>query len=229
VGSGEAALHEIVAALRGTRKPDEPACALCLRSSQNVTSEVRAFFAEYVNDPQAREVWRLARGFCIEHTALLATTGDALAIAILYADLARLTRERWQAGIPSAARSSLLAGLRGGRHTAGNGPCPACTITHAADVRNASALAQALKENRSEVWEALEASTGLCAAHVEQVMALCPQPVADRLRRQELERLSALQAELEEIIRKNDYRFRGEPWGAEKNAWLRALQKLRRP
>jgi len=40
---------------------------------------------------------------------------------------------------------------------------------------------------------------------------------------------AALQAELGEIVRKNDYRFRGEPWGSEKDAWLRALQKLKRP
>jgi hypothetical protein len=53
--------------------------------------------------------------------------------------------------------------------------------------------------------------------------------VAARLRRREAQRLAALQAELEEIVRKNDYRFRGEPWGPERDAWLRALAKLRRP
>jgi hypothetical protein len=35
-----------------------------------------------------------------------------------------------------------------------------------------------------------------------------------------------LHAELAEIIRKHDYRYRDEPWGPEKDAWSRAAAKL---
>lgn len=45
----------------------------------------------------------------------------------------------------------------------------------------------------------------------------------DRLRD---ERLARLRAELREFIRKNDYRFRDEPWGDEKTAPQRAVAKL---
>jgi hypothetical protein len=224
---GEAARHEIVTALRGDGESAE--CALCRRKAQSVQREVRAFLAEYVNDPQVREGWRRAQGFCPEHTPLLAAVGDALAVAILYADLARLIRERWEVVGLRLMRPRLLAALRRARSASPTAPCPACAMAAAADARNAAALAQALTEEHAEVWEALETGPGLCAAHAAQVIARCPLPIAARLRQQEAGRLAALQAELEEIIRKNDYRFRGEPWGAEKDAWLRALQKLKRP
>ena len=45
----------------------------------------------------------------------------------------------------------------------------------------------------------------------------------------EKRRLEALYTELEEMIRKNDYRFSHEEWGEEKDAWLRALTRLTRP
>ena len=41
--------------------------------------------------------------------------------------------------------------------------------------------------------------------------------------------MDALVAELEEFVRKNDYRFRDEPWGGERDAWRRALLRLRKP
>jgi hypothetical protein len=228
VGS-EAALHEIIAALRSAGEAGEPACALCRRTAGNVAREVRAFVSEYVNDPQTREGWRRAQGFCSEHTPLLASIGDSLALAILYSDLARLTQERWRATGVRQIRTRLPNALRRSTGDAPSAACPACDMAKAADARNAAALAQGLMQEDREAWEALEAGAGLCVGHSEQVIQRCSPAVAARLRAMESERLAALQAELEEIIRKNDYRFRGEPWGPEKDAWLRALHKLKRP
>ena len=42
----------------------------------------------------------------------------------------------------------------------------------------------------------------------------------------EREKLAALQLELAELIRKNDYRFSEEDWGAESDSWRRAIQIL---
>ncbi len=49
--------------------------------------------------------------------------------------------------------------------------------------------------------------------------------LADGALRAEVAGLRRL-AELDEFIRKNDYRFRDEPWGQERDAWLRALNAL---
>ncbi|HZO91812.1 MAG TPA: DUF6062 family protein [Chthonomonadaceae bacterium] len=245
--SSEATLHEILTALLplgpadiGPRvsapSPDslsassrtESTCAVCRLVARSIAQSVRAFFAEFVNDPRAREELRRARGFCGEHAALLATLGDALGVAILYSDLARLTQERWESG--TAGETGGRKGLRWGwpRHApVPSAPCPACADAQEAERRYTGALAAGLGEAR--VWEALEAGSGLCVAHAEQVMRQAAPAHAARLRQLEAARLAALQAELDEIIRKNDYRFRGEPWGPEKDAWLRALKKITRP
>lgn len=200
-----------------------PSCALCRLVARSVERALKAFFAEFVNDPGAREALRRARGFCTQHTILLAALGDSLAIAILYADLADQTRMRWQSESSLSARWK-----RGLGKTKGDlAPCPACTATAEATERYAGALAAGLAQET--VWQALEASPGLCVAHIEEVAVRATPTAAIRLRKQADERLATLQAELEEIIRKNDYRLRGEAWGPEKDAWLRALVFLTRP
>ena len=219
----EAALHEVLLALASAEEGETVfACGLCRLVERSVERSLRTFFAEFVNDPKTREEWRQARGFCASHTPLLASLGDALATAILYSDLARLTRERWEAG---RRRPGAPLGWRRTRGAAR--PCPACAESESASTRYTAALAAGLE--REEVWEALGRGSGLCVAHAEQVMAAARPALAAKLREKERERLAALQAELEEIIRKNDYRFRGETWGPERDAWLRALQKITRP
>ena len=241
----ETTLHELLTALRSAALPlpstpeGETACAVCQLTTRSVTRRLRAFLAEYVNDPATRETLRRARGFCAPHTRQLAMLGDPLAIAILYSDLARLTRERWEQegieGVTSKGAASkavasigtLLARWRRFKApVAVVAQCPGCGAQAEAEARNVEALAGSLSE--PEVWEALQANGGLCIPHIQQILAKATPADAQRLLHLETLRLSDLQAELEEIIRKNDYRFRGEAWGPEKDAWRRALDKLKR-
>jgi hypothetical protein len=220
----EATLHEVLEALRASTSetlPLESRCALCILVQRSMTRSLRAFFAEYVNDLEVRVAFRKARGFCPEHTPLLASLGDALAVAILYRDLAEQTEARWQSGARTRRRARWL----GGREA--SGICPACVAAREANRRYAGALAAGLVEE--SVWEVLEQSAGLCVAHGEQVRDAAQPAHAERLRRLEIERLKTLRAELESFIRKNDYCFRDEPWGMERDAWKRALYKLMRP
>ena len=184
---------------------------------------LRAFFTEFVNDPQVRLRFRKARGFCREHTPLLSATGDALGVSILYADLADETRQRWQSGARGPKENPLARWLSAGARET----CPACTAEIEAETRYAAALAQGLEQE--SVWEALQAGYGLCVRHVEMVTSAASPRLAARFLKAEAERLGSLQKELEEAIRKNDYRFRQEPWGEERHAWRRALNRLRRP
>lgn len=224
--SFETSLHELLDALRPQSDPIDAAsivCPVCTLTRRSIERQVRAFFTEFVNDPAARIRFRQSCGFCPQHTPLLAELGDALGVAILYADLAERTQARWQATpgrrFPFGPKTlSQIAPLA---------PCPACAAEVDADHRYTQALAAGLE--REEVWSRIEASHGPCVAHIELVLAAAKPAEALRLRELESRRLAQLQAELEEIIRKNDYRFRGEAWGAERDAWQRALLKLRRP
>lgn len=221
----ETTLDEILDALRDPTRllpPASnalvPACVVCRLAARSVERHVRDLFAEFVNDIRLRDTFRQAGGFCPTHTQQVAGLGDALGVAILLSDLARLTRERWQAA--SSAKPSLFRLRR-----AAVLPCTACTAYFEGEARYVAALAAHL--SRDAVWNALDANA-LCIAHSEAVAEAAPPTMATKWRRHEAERLTVLQAELETIIRHNDYRFRDEPWGEEKNAWLRALQKLTR-
>jgi hypothetical protein len=232
--SYETTLHELLEALAESAAGAErgrvgeaearSGCAICRLVARSRERALRALFAEFVNDPKTREAWRRARGFCSEHTPLIASLGDALAVAILYHDLADQTRERWLS-IQSRRGPRSFGGRR--RSAASPAPCPACAATREAEQRYTRALAAGLEQ--PAVWKALEANSGLCVGHTEQILAASSPAIAGRLRQQEADRLAALQAELAEIVRKNDYRFRGESWGPERDAWLRALRKITRP
>jgi len=235
--SREATLHEILTALRSVDRaepasagagPETTCCALCRLTQRSVERALRGFLAEFVNDPRLRLELRQARGFCAAHTPLLASLGDALAIAILYADLAEQTQQRWLAGKRRALPGKRLRQMLGVPESAARpGACPACLAAQEAESRYSRTLAEGLEA--PDTWNALEAGSGLCVPHTELVMAAASPEAAERLRRLEGQRLAALQAELEEIVRKNDYRFRQEPWGPERDAWLRAIRKLPRP
>ena len=197
-------------------------CALCLLVQQSVSRSLRLLFDEFVNDTALRESFRKARGFCAEHTRQLALTGDALALSILYSDLADQTLERWRRG-----KTRAFSPPFGGRRIESPAPCLACQTAEEASNRYSDALAQGLQQ--AEVREAYAQSAGLCVAHVERILSKAKPEPAALLLAQESERLKHLYNELAEVIRKNDYRFRNEEWGEERDAWLRALPKITRP
>ena len=78
--------------------------------------------------------------------------------------------------------------------------------------------------NDEALAAALRASPGLCLPHLRQALPWASD--ADALRRLiaiELECLGRLRAELRELTRKFDHRFKHEVIGAEGDAWLRSI------
>ncbi len=224
----ETALREILALWRNpppTAVPSKESlvveCALCLLVQQSVSRSLRLLFEEFVNDTALRESFRKARGFCTEHTRQLALTGDALALSILYSDLADQTLERWK-----RSKTRAFSPPFGGRRNESPAPCLACQTAEEATNRYSDALAQGLQQ--TEIREAYAQSAGLCVAHIERVLTKAKPEPAALLLAQESERMRRLFEELTEVIRKNDYRFRHEEWGDERDAWLRALPKITR-
>jgi len=236
--SQETTLAEVVAALRESggavisspesglgddSSPLAPVCALCRLVERTIDRSLKSFFSEFVNDPEVRVQFRKADGFCRTHLVNLERSGDALAIAILYADLTKESLVRWRTG--KRTPKSKLRGSLFARSAAC--VCPACAAEAEGETRFVAALAAGLGRD-SSVWEAVEASRGLCIRHVDSVAAAAAPADAAHLIEIEVRKLETLHAELEEIIRKNDYRYRGEEWGAERDAWRRALLRLRR-
>ncbi len=112
-----------------------------------------------------------------------------------------------------------------GERLATAAPCPACRVGEATARRYAEVLLRDV--GAEEVRAALIRGGGLCLPHLRLALqASGPAAGYRALLAAQREAWSALMAELDEFIRKNDYRFQHEPMGDERDAWLRALDAL---
>ncbi len=218
----EPCLSDLLARFGSAPAGTAPLCPICSQAAHGALRGLRAFAAEYVNDPAERARLRAARGFCGAHSEMLANDGQALAIAILMSDLADEWAQEFAAETGRHARPRLWR-----RRAPTALECPGCTMEREAEERAIGALADAL--HLGEVRSAMEAGSPLCAAHASRLLAGSPRGDREWLRAEVLKKLQSLGEELAESVRKNDYRFLGESWGEESTAWRRALGLLRRP
>jgi hypothetical protein len=74
---------------------------------------------------------------------------------------------------------------------------------------------------------AYESSDGLCLPHFRQALTQVRDGrVFEALVNAQRAIWGRLVGQLGEFIRKSDHRFRGESWGEERDAWLRAIAAL---
>ena len=209
----------------------ERGCPVCRVEAQSVERHIENQFYENVNSPKWRDRLRLSLGFCREHAWLAVDKrlGDALGFSIIYRDVVNSVLSRMeQEGdlprprlrqVPEQVRSmaeKLLYAITASR------PCPICEYRDDTRLTILSVLVAGLK--KQELVDALRASDGFCILHlqksVEQVKDVS---VSHALLTIHQERLEKLRAELMEFIRKNDYQAADEGFGAEGDAWLRAV------
>jgi DNA-binding transcriptional MerR regulator len=85
-------------------------------------------------------------------------------------------------------------------------------------------MLKALAQDDERMQAALRSSAGLCLPHLRRALALARDPAAfERLLAITQEKMAELAGELDEFIRKNDYRFSQEGFGAEGDSWRRAI------
>jgi hypothetical protein len=211
-------------------------CPVCRMMQQASLGYLDSLFYEQVTDVGVRRKLRRARGLCPAHAwKAREMTTAALGIAIIAKDLldeecTRLTalqpRTLWrrlshlaQTLIP---RQALRIYLRGWRR---RDVCPVCQAA-AAHERHALETVLIFLDD-GELAGRFEASSGLCVPHVVRALELNPtHPGVPSLVQTQRRLYGRLLAELEEFCRKHDYRFTGESWGPESNAWQRAIESL---
>jgi hypothetical protein len=216
----------------------QPGCPLCRLSDAVVQRYLDAILYEAVNDPPTRAVLTRSQGYCNDHAWRLtqATGGAALGVALIYRGLltdigaaldgARYDQRRSLFKPDRDSPRRVAAGLPPRSLQAELG-CPACAQRDQMEALAARALVEALARRDALMQAALAASAGLCLVHLRAALALAPNTAAfDFLRDDARQHLARLAAELSEYIRKNDYRFAGEPIGAEGDSWQRALAAL---
>ena len=218
----------------------QPGCAFCRLLDETADRLVDAILFESVNDVGVREELNAARGFCRRHAALLVRTGGALGAATMMQGVIKvLLRVLADSGIEAESSSRLRALLRAGgvsgSHPAAtrladalapDAPCPICVHEATFAAHYIDTLLQQATPG-SPLAEAYAASDGLCLPHFRAVVARgLPGPALTTLVAAQRGHWQRLNGELEEFLRKSDYRFQHEKFGAERDAWQRALSAV---
>jgi len=221
----------------------QPGCPMCRLEARVIRDYLDAILYENVNDPGTQAELRRSWGYCPDHARQLpeVSGGPALGVAILYRQIiGDALREMEQARYVPASRWSLkpvqealdrrqAAAATGAvvRRLQPEARCPACVHRDKMIDLALETLLEALGRDDEPMIQALGASAGLCLPHLRRALKLMRDEAAFAALRSIVQgKLARLKHELDEFIRKNDYRFQPEGFGAEGDSWLRALAWL---
>jgi hypothetical protein len=230
--------HEIIEASA------QPGCPICRWGDICVERQLKGLIFDSVNDVATRLRIRESMGFCAEHAWQLPTAGDAapLGIAFIYRDilntfnksLAKISytqsKTAYLKGIFKSSTSSQNSEFKNSSiadHMVAAKSCPACARKkEMADIA-ITAVVDTLAEGDARMTAAMQQTDGLCFPHLRQSLDTAPNDTAFQILVQShQQKLTALIAELDEFIRKNDYRFQHEGFNAEADSWRRALNLM---
>lgn len=204
-----------------------PGCAPCRLGRRAAEQYLEAILYERVNDAGTQHTLTEAHGLCPTHSEHLLRLRDSLGTAILYdAVLRHLLEELPQNGILRADWLGRLATRLGGTRAGApvlvpHAICPAWRRCDEAGARALGLFGE--HHDDPDLRAALEASSGLCLPHVRHAVETLPGPALQTLLARQREAWQALRAQLAELIRRNDYRFRDEGFGEEGDSWIRAV------
>jgi len=222
----------------------QSACPLCWRMEEYTRRAIVHFLREGKSVAQA--VLSLARSFglCQQHAWLLVEVepeefGDGMSTATLYDGLMDhwLRTLRWEPSTGHHGRRRRWP-FRRTENRARNGAegmieqlnpkavCHLCRLLGSYERILAWGLQRFLSESRGdEAFRALYRKCwGLCLPHFRTTLAEVDDDLALRILIEvQRERMQAISAELKEYLRKHDYRFAHEPYGPERDAWMRVI------
>lgn len=203
-------------------------CPLCAIADAEVMHYLDMLIHEHVNDLDFRDQLREAGGFCNTHSWWLKTRvqGAALGSTIMYRDVLNALRER--VGRAAASSGPLYPVARRRRLFGGGEPdarrgCPACEVRGRIEATFVSTLESHLQDER--FLDQYGASAGICVVHLEALLEhASSRSTLQRFLAIHRRILDRLIAELDEFQRKSDYRYQGETFGLESDAWQRAIE-----
>lgn len=212
--------HELLEALQAEGCP---VCRLARRASD---SYLRALIYEGVTDVKLREALRDARGLCEGHARrMTGQRGAVLGTAIIYRDVINTLVKALEANAESPSRLFRRGLPELSRVLAPSAECPACLLEQDAEHRSAKILLSHMDDQA--IADAYRKAGGLCLPHFQIAIGHAGQAAIKELAGWQTEAWRRLRGELDELIRKHDYRFQSEPvTEAESVAWERAVAAL---
>lgn len=221
------------------REAGDAQCPLCRLVEDEERARLHWLAYEGLADAGLRKTLLASRGFCVTHTRLLYTivveqTRNLSAIAQIMrelsaADLEALDRASRGRGSGGSAQSTRRFRASIGRLVAALQPaasCPACDTAAAVLSRKAEAFATALEDDAFR-GAYTQGAGALCRPHLLRVLEVVASAhAADALLTKQVDGLRRDSADLDEFLRKVDYRFAAEPKGDEQRAPLRSLLRF---
>jgi hypothetical protein len=214
----------------------EEGCPICRLLLKWTRRSLDSLFHEFVNDPGVRQRLRASQGFCNWHAWMAATIDNSQSgIAVIYEhllrdEIARLRdlratirpRSWWVRFKATWLRGKNRKPILGSRR--GKAVCAVCERMDRFFERNLIDTLVAHMTDK-EFSDGFRLSFGLCLPHLYQAVATGRDHAnLPLLLDIHLEILGKLRGELNEYIRKLDYRYMAEPRGDEKTAWRRVIE-----
>jgi hypothetical protein len=217
MGSG-APRDSAVFEVRDALASDE--CAVCRLALRSVGRVLQSIAYEQLTDVDMRTRLRAARGFCNAHAyRWLHESHNVLGTAIVYGDVIRSVLQELEdaRGSDGLLRRALRRPRSGAR-------CPACQAQAEAEERYLGALLESLAADAATRQAFENSSRGLCRRHTLAAVRRGGEQVAEVVAAHARESLNGLLRDLDEVVRKEDYRFRHEERSeAERIATARAV------
>lgn len=205
-------------------------CAVCRISYRAVARFLELMLYDQVNEQNVRKAVRDGLGYCNRHAwQMREMRGSALGLTLLYRD-ALLQMEEQVSAAPRTDARMRLDKLRSqiARALLPRAECFGCQQQREIEGRYLSSFLNLLGD--SKFVEKFAASDGLCRLHLPRAAEAAPNAAALKILWDTQHAIhQRLLAELNEFIRKNDYRFAAEGFGREGDAWIRALALMSSP
>ena len=192
----------------------DPSCPVCTQTRLSLKSFLDSYLYEGVNDDSHWNALSAAGGWCAVHARHLESFSDGLAVSLFYR---HEIRKRLNALGVQGKKPGFFS------KKTSKTPCPACT--YQAEVESGQIHLLSLSLGEAEFWKAFEAHPGLCLPHVQDTLLQLKGPVHENFKSLAIAKLETLCLELDEIVKKSDYR-NTERMGSAGDAWKRALSRV---
>jgi hypothetical protein len=204
-------------------------CALCALILLALQRYFDGLVYEKVNDPGIRETLRASHAFCAAHGEMLRQARSALGSAIIHRDVLNSVARQLEreSQLPRSPLDRLQAAFNTRQpqkevQLLVEKPCPACMHARRAEQNYIDSLLANWDDE--ELQGAFRRSPGLCVPHLRTVLSRAVEPgTFEAIKTMQLEIWRRLIGELDEFIRKQDFRFSHESKGSERDSWSRAI------
>ncbi len=180
---------------------------------------------EQVNDVNIRAELARSRGFCAKHSAFILKYGDSLGSAILFQQQSQLFCELLE---NLFSLSGKLFKMSACKQWIEHKNCPVCIHQLEDRKRYSRVFIDSLENSDSDMKNAFEHANAVCVPHFLFLLNRLASngKLYKYLIKIEQRKIRELIADIEEFIRKSDYRFSSEPIGKEQACCQRAIRIL---